>query len=115
MFGPTAVDFFNLLVYMELNMPKQRSRPKFSVGGVVMIPSIQAILSQIDLVPLLQRHMIGDWGDCTVEDAAANDTALRTGGKQLSIYKTPASPEGEIWIMTEADRMVTTFLLPNEK
>ena len=95
-------------------MSQQKPRPKCSVGGVVMTPAVQAILPHIDLVPLLQRHVVGDWGDCTVENAAANDTALITGGKLLSIYKTPASPEGEIWIMTKANRTVTTFLLPSE-
>lgn len=60
----------------------------------------------------LARHAQGDWGDVCSEDAQANETALREGGRLLSAYKLP---DGErIWILTEADRSATTVLLPAE-
>jgi hypothetical protein len=54
------------------------------------------------------------------EDAATNDAALKDGGRLLSAYAIdPAKPckgwgENTLWIITEADRSVTTFLLPSE-
>ena len=66
------------------------------------------------------RHVSGDWGCVCPEDAATNDEAVREGNRILSAY--PIDPDkpckgyGEncLWIITEADRSVTTFLLPDE-
>lgn len=95
-------------------MSDQEVKAKFNPGEIVMTRGIQAILPKIDLIPLLRRHVSGDWGDCGEEDAAASDEALITGTRLLSVYKTTASPEGKIWVITEADRSATTFLLPSE-
>ena len=58
------------------------------------------------------RHVMGDWGDVSPEDKAANDTALTTGERVLSAYEEPPMPK--IWIITEWDRSVTTVLFPDE-
>jgi len=60
----------------------------------------------------LQRHEEGDWGDLSAEDVVENEYAL---GKQLrlfSAYEHNGLPK--IWIITEADRSVTTVLFPDE-
>lgn len=73
-----------------------------------------------DLVPYLQRHAFGDWGCVCPEDAATNDEAVREGNRILSAYAIdPAKPcagygENCVWVITEADRSVTTLLLPDE-
>ena len=55
---------------------------------------------------------IGDWGDVPPEDAAENELSLRKGFRLLSAYHT--KDKEKIWIITEADRSVTTLLLPAE-
>jgi hypothetical protein len=64
----------------------------------------------------LQRHVAGDWGELDQEDKDANDAALTDGSRLLSAYLIDeANPtKGKVWIITEADRSVTTFLLPSE-
>jgi len=59
----------------------------------------------------LDRHFSGDWGEVCEEDKAVNDDAMENGGRVLSAY----SLRGDrLWIITEADRSVTTLLLPEE-
>jgi hypothetical protein len=64
-----------------------------------------------DAFDYLARHATGDWGELCAFDRRQNKRALRTGERVLSAY-----PVGEcrIWIITEADRFVTTILLPEE-
>lgn len=59
----------------------------------------------------LARHATGDWGDLCAFDRRQNEIALRDGHRVLSSYDAPA---GRVWIITEADRSVTTILLPEE-
>jgi len=58
----------------------------------------------------LRRHRSGDWGDLDAEDKAANDWSRGNGERILSAYGT----DPKIWIITEADRSVTTVLFPEE-
>ena len=60
---------------------------------------------------LLARHATGDWGDLCAFDRRQNEIALRDGYRVLSSYDVPA---GRIWVITEADRSITTILLPEE-
>ncbi|MGA2440837.1 MAG: plasmid related protein, partial [Tepidisphaeraceae bacterium] len=61
---------------------------------------------------LIERHRHGDWGAVSAEDWAANDRALADGERIVSAY---CLKDGtKIWLITEADRSVTTFLLPDE-
>ncbi|HDH99838.1 MAG TPA: hypothetical protein ENF74_02475 [Firmicutes bacterium] len=60
----------------------------------------------------LKRHVRGDWGDLCEEDRQANEEALAHGGRLFSAYTAEELPK--IWIITEADRSVTTILFPEE-
>jgi hypothetical protein len=60
---------------------------------------------------LLARHATGDWGDLCAFDRRQNEIALREGYRIFSSYKVPA---GRVWIITEADRSITTILLPED-
>jgi hypothetical protein len=60
---------------------------------------------------LLARHATGDWGELCAFDHRQNEVALREGYRLLS--SCPVGPE-RVWIITEADRSVTTILLPEE-
>ncbi len=64
-----------------------------------------------DPLHLLSRHRSGDWGELDAHDVHENGRALRHGWRILSSY-----PIGEqrVWVITEADRSVTTILLPEE-
>lgn len=60
----------------------------------------------------LRRHACGNWGDLDDEDKATNEEALQAGERILSAYEQKGLPK--IWIITEADRSVTTILFPEE-
>lgn len=60
----------------------------------------------------LNRHQYGDWGDCDQEDAQANDEAIAEGARIFSVYHD--KNHRKFWIITEADRSMTTVLLPEE-
>jgi hypothetical protein len=89
--------------------------PRFPMGRPVITPAAQAALDAegIEGVLLLARHIHGDWGDLGAEDLAANELALLTGKRLLSSYNL-RDGKGKVWIITEADRSVTTILLPDE-
>ncbi|MDP4280441.1 MAG: hypothetical protein QQM50_07865 [Dehalococcoides mccartyi] len=65
----------------------------------------------------LNRHVKGDWGDVDEDDKQSNDQALKQGTRLLSAYNDDRFPQNgvaTIWIITEADRSVTTILFPDE-
>ena len=59
-----------------------------------------------------ERHVKGDWGDICEADKALNQEALEHDMRVLSSYKHDGFPQ--IYIITEADRSVTTILYPSE-
>jgi hypothetical protein len=84
----------------------------FKPGTIVATPGALEMAQQgLDLRAFLRRHLQGDWGDLCPEDKAENNRSLRCGYRLLSSYDTPL---GALWIITEADRSATTFLLPDE-
>jgi hypothetical protein len=64
-----------------------------------------------DPLHLLSRQASGDWGELDAHDSRENGLALKNGWRILSSY--PVG-EGCVWVITEADRSVTTLLLPEE-
>lgn len=86
----------------------------FSPGQTVMTPGAITALLKAQQQPgeFLQRHLAGDWGELCEEDKAENQFSLENDLRLLSAYRT--SSEQKIWIITEADRSVTTILLPEE-
>jgi hypothetical protein len=95
-------------------MSRYAKGPRFPMGRPAITPSAQAVLDEAGIsgVLLLARHIHGDWGDLSVEDQAANELALLTGKRLLSSYDLPRG--GKVWVITEADRCVTTILLPDD-
>src|SRR4051812_35810533 len=89
------------------------ARPSFPLGRIVATPGALDLLDRhaINAIDLLWRHQHGDWGKVPVDDAVRNDEAARSGERVLSSY--PIGGE-TIWVITEADRTVTTLLLPSE-
>ena len=66
----------------------------------------------MDVIAALARHANGDWGDCGEEDWAANEQALIDESRILSVYHDCAGKR--FWIITEASRIATTILLPED-
>lgn len=60
----------------------------------------------------LKRHAKGDWGDMCDEDKQENELSLKEGFRLFSAYEKKGLPK--IWVITEADRSVTTILFPEE-
>ena len=84
----------------------------FNPGTIVATPGALELAEQgLNLLTYLQRHLKGDWGELCPEDKAENNRSLHFGYRLLSAYETPF---GKLWIITEADRSATTFLLPDE-
>jgi hypothetical protein len=97
------------------------SRPTlFNLGCVVATPGALEACSQSHLSDCLNRHVRGDWGKVSAEDQQSNVEALTDSLRIFSAYPIdpalPCSGHGDncLWIITEADRSVTTFLLPSE-
>jgi hypothetical protein len=88
--------------------------PKFDLGAVVATPGALELLQSADRHPLkfIIRHLEGDWGDLDEHDRLVNEHALLHGGRLLSSYR--ITGEERLWILTEADRSVTTLLRPEE-
>lgn len=90
------------------------SKAKFSLGRTVATPGAISALDAAEemAADLLFRHQSGDWGEVPPEDAQANEHSLKHGLRLLSAYT--LSTGVKVWIITEADRSVTTILLPSE-
>jgi hypothetical protein len=92
----------------------------FPLGDIVTTRGVLEVCTHDHLLHCLARHAKGDWGNVCKEDAATNNAAVKNGDRILSAYAIdPAKPakgygDNCLWIITEADRSVTTFLLPSE-
>ena len=89
------------------------SRQLFELGQIVSTPGAIALMSENEIngVELLTRHCTGDWGDLDKHDKKENDFSVKNGFRILSSYNIS---DDKIYVITEADRSVTTFLLPED-
>ena len=84
---------------------------KFSLGQIVMTTNAAGQLQLNDIYKSLSRHAAGDWGEVCEADRQENELSLKEGYRLLSVYR---SGDTKFWIITEADRSVTTVLLPED-
>ena len=97
---------------------------RFALGRVVATPGALRLLQQTstDTLALLMRHATGDWGDICAEDAKENELSIAEGFRVMSVYALPLGDQvatdrdgrERVWLITEADRSVTTLLLPGD-
>lgn len=90
---------------------------KFEMGQLVMTRGVNdRVADDTEFAKFVHesmaRHARGDWGDLGEEDKKENELSLREGFRLLSAYEKPPLPK--IWVITEADRSVTTVLFPSE-
>jgi hypothetical protein len=89
-------------------------KPLLKLGRIVGTPTALEEMAKANTngMTLLLRHVTGDWGEVCEEDARENELSVREGFRILSAYT--LSTGVKIWIITEANRSATTFLLPSE-
>ena len=86
----------------------------FPLGRILATPGALRALERANqsAAEFLARHAARDWGELDQEDIAENEYSLAHGFRLLSNYRTATGEK--LWIITEADRSVTTLLLPEE-
>ncbi|MFZ5888311.1 MAG: hypothetical protein ACOYYF_12685 [Chloroflexota bacterium] len=85
---------------------------KFAPGELYMTPGVLYGLGSHIVLDAYYRHLRCDWSDMSPEDAEANRLAVETGeGRIFSAYQ---YGNRRVWVITEADRSMTTILLPEE-
>jgi hypothetical protein len=90
------------------------SKPKLESGKLAATPAALRAIEAAGQEPecFVEMHLSGCWGDVSRMDWKLNDAALVNGERILSSYTTLRGTQ--IWVITEADRSVTTILLPEE-
>ena len=97
------------------SQPANRPGLPVDLGQVVATPGALAALTGDDILTAISRHVRGDWGDCCAADAAdaaENNFALDKYLRLFSVYHSAGGVK--FWVITEADRSVTTVLLPED-
>jgi len=106
-----------IMLRSETNQSTQRTRGMlFEPGLMVMTRGVDQLKEQglLDIAPYLGRHLAGDWGELDEDDKLSNEQALHNGTRLVSAYDIDAGDNKRLLIITEADRSVTTVLLPHE-
>lgn len=85
---------------------------RFAFGRQYVTEAVAAAVPADELLKAVERHAAGDWGLLDQNDWENNDKALREGGRLFSRYQSSAGQK--FWVVTEADRKVTTVLLPED-
>jgi len=90
---------------------------KFRLGQVVLTGGVNDKVAEDTefskfVLGSLARHATGDWGDMSEGDKKENEYSMDKHLRLMSSYENPSLPK--IWIITEADRSVTTVLFPDE-
>jgi len=96
---------------MPLTLPMP-ARHRFAPGSIVATPTALAVTTPQQILESIERHLTGDWGDVTPEDAQANEDAVTNDHRVFSVYQ--MSDGNRLWIITEANRVSTCILLPSD-
>lgn len=91
---------------------------KFDLGQVVVTKGVEEKTKEnrnfrVFVQVSIGRYVHRDWGQTCDEDAKINNRAIQNGERIRAVYKQPRT-DTTIWIITEADRSVTTILFPYE-
>ena len=99
---------------VKSNANQRPTFARFPIGQTYITPGAEEALMIAGQtgIEFLRRHMCADWSELSDDDAQKNELSLREGFRVLSAYRTSAGQK--LWIITEADRMSTTILLPDE-
>jgi hypothetical protein len=87
-------------------------KQKIPIGRLVVTSTVKMQVPVPKIIESVERHITGEWGNVSEEDWKRNDDALIHGERIISSYH--INGHGDIWVITEADRKVTTVLFPDE-
>ena len=90
--------------------PMKDKRCRAFKTRIVKTPGVEEFPDDF-LMRCLERHANQDWGDLCEEDKRENDLSVKQGRRVLSCYELRGD---KLWIITEADRTVTTLMTPDE-
>lgn len=101
-------------------MTDERRGALFPLGRLMATPAAREALdgayptgeAEKAAAGFVARHLRGDWGEMDQHDRDVNNRALAQGSQLLSAYY--LADGTKIYIITEADRSVTTIPLPEE-
>jgi hypothetical protein len=87
--------------------------PLFALGALVATPGALDLLDRagVNASIYLKRHAHGNFGTVSPADVEENRFAI---SRRLRIFSAYKIAQERLWIITEADRSVTTLLLPSE-
>jgi hypothetical protein len=91
--------------------PPKHEAVRFPLGQTVVMAHALDLLRPDEIAFGLARHVRGDWGSVCPEDAETNEESLHNGDRLFSVY---CEGNRRFWVITEADRSVTTVLLPED-
>ena len=102
---------------MVMKMILQIIPGRFQLGSLVWTRGVNDRIADDEefakfVLRSIKRHARGDWGELPPEDVRENELSLNEGFRLLSAYHHQDGTK--IWIITEADRSVTTVLFPDE-
>jgi hypothetical protein len=86
--------------------------PLFDLGEIIITHGANVQIARRIVMASLRRHHCGDWGELDNEDRLANERALTQSGRLFSVYRN--QDKERFYIITEADRSMTTIMMPNE-
>ena len=95
-----------------MKLTNNKSVGKVSLGKIFATRGVLAQVPNAELLKAFARHEKADWGDVCDQDKELNDDALAKGFRLLSVYHTLGGVK--FYIITEADRSMTTALLPED-
>ncbi|MPV71434.1 hypothetical protein [Burkholderia sp. BE17] len=98
-----------------MNLPStHHAGPRFKLGRIFATPAALEVIADAgtSIIDLLIRHVRGDWGDLSDSDRQQNELSIDAGLRLLSSYVLPGGHT--VWLITEADRSASTFLLPGD-
>jgi hypothetical protein len=88
-------------------------RPRFCLGQTMITRKALATLTPEEVIAALGNHVNGEWGEVAPAVLRANEDALENHDPIVSAYCSP-SAEIRFYVVTSADRSVTTVFLPGE-
>lgn len=89
---------------------------RFKPGAIYATPGAQELIEAgLPVETFLDRHLACDWSELCEEDKQSNEEAILHGLRVFSSFALTGVPGADkLWVITEADRSCTTFLLPSE-
>lgn len=87
------------------------NKPLFPLGKTCMTPGVRDALTADEIKSCFYRHSNGDFGDICKEDWNENLFSL---DRRLRIFSVYLVRTQKVYVITEADRSVTTILFASE-